>query len=69
MGEATDKISTSNWNESDTTAPESIASGSDVDFEEDAEQMFTRLMPTEECPEWFNESDWLQMKLIRDQWL
>ena len=46
MGEATDKISTSNWNESDTTAPESIASGSDVDFEEDAEQIRAEIEDT-----------------------
>ena len=47
MGEATDKITTtSNWNESDTTAPESIASGSDVDFEEDAEQIRAEIEDT-----------------------
>ena len=36
MGEATDKINTSDWNERET---ESIASGSAVDYEEDAEQI------------------------------
>lgn len=39
MDEATDKITTSDWNERDTTATESIASGSAVDYEEDAEQI------------------------------
>ena len=46
MDEATDKINTSNWNESDTTATESIASGSDVDYEEDAEQIRAEIEDT-----------------------
>ena len=46
MDEATDKIITSNWNESDTTATESIASGSDVDYEEDAEQIRAEIEDT-----------------------
>lgn len=46
MGEATDKINTSNWNESDTTATESIASGADVDYEEDAEQIRAEIEDT-----------------------
>ena len=46
MDEATDKITTSNWNESDTTATESIASGSDADYEEDAEQIRAEIEDT-----------------------
>ena len=46
MGEATDKINTSNWNESDTSPTESIASGSDVDYEEDAEQIRAEIEDT-----------------------
>ena len=46
MDEATDKINTSNWNESETTATESIASGSDVDYEEDAEQIRAEIEDT-----------------------
>ena len=45
MDEATDKITTSNWNESDT-ATESIASGSDADYEEDAEQIRAEIEDT-----------------------
>jgi ElaB/YqjD/DUF883 family membrane-anchored ribosome-binding protein len=43
MGEATDKINTSNWNERET---ESIASGSAVDYEEDAEQIRAEIEDT-----------------------
>ena len=46
MGEATDKINTSNWNEPDTTATESIASGSTDDFEDDAEQIRAEIEDT-----------------------
>lgn len=47
MGEATDKINTSNWNESDTAATESIASAStDDDFEDDAEQIRAEIEDT-----------------------
>ena len=37
-------------------------------IEEDAEQFFARLVPPE-CPDWFNEEDYAQLKLIRDQWI
>ena len=43
MDEATDKINTSNWNERET---ESIASGSAVDYEEDAEQIRAEIEDT-----------------------
>lgn len=46
MGEATDKINMSNWNETDSTATESIASGSAVDYEEDAEQIRAEIEDT-----------------------
>jgi ElaB/YqjD/DUF883 family membrane-anchored ribosome-binding protein len=46
MDEATDKITTSNWNESDTTATESQASGAAVDYEEDADQIRAEIEDT-----------------------
>jgi hypothetical protein len=38
-------------------------------IEEDAEEFFGKLIPAEERPEWFNDEDWVQLKLIRDQWI
>ncbi len=39
-------------------------------IEDDAEAFFGRLLGSGEgCAEWFNESDWSQLKLIRDQWI
>jgi len=39
-------------------------------IEEDADEFFTSIMGRgAECPEWFNEEDWAQMKLVRDQWV
>jgi hypothetical protein len=39
-------------------------------IEDDAEQFFGRLLGSGEgAPEWFNETDWHQLKLIRDQWI
>ena len=35
---------------------------------DDAEVFFRRLMTMEHCPEWFNEDDFRQLKMIRDQW-
>ena len=47
MDEATDKINTSNWNEADTTATESIASASaDDDFDEEADQIRAEIEDT-----------------------
>jgi len=37
-------------------------------IENEAEDFFARLVPTE-CPDWFNEEDYQQLKLIRDQWI
>lgn len=36
---------------------------------EDAEIFFLKLIPQEHCPEWFNEDDYRQLKLLRDQWV
>ena len=37
---------------------------------DDAEEFFNRLIPAEEhCPEWFNEEDYRQIRMIRDQWV
>lgn len=39
-------------------------------IEDDAETFFGRILGSgENCPEWFNETDWSQLKLIRDQWI
>lgn len=38
-------------------------------IEEEAELFFTRLIDCDHCPHWFNEEDWVQLKLIRDQWI
>ena len=39
-------------------------------IEDEAEQFFLKIMgSTDKCPEWFNEEDWSQLKLIRDQWI
>ena len=33
-----------------------------------AEEFFARLVPSE-CPDYYNEDDFNQLKLIRDQWI
>ena len=33
------------------------------------EEIFGKIMSGEEKPDWFMESDWEQMRLIRDQWI
>jgi hypothetical protein len=39
-------------------------------IEDDAEQYFGRLLGSgDHCSEWFNDTDWSQLKLIRDQWI
>jgi hypothetical protein len=38
-------------------------------IEERAETFFARLIPKEQCPDWFHDEDWAQLKLIRDQWI
>ena len=38
-------------------------------IEDEAEVFFKRLIPTDECPNWFNEMDYDQLKLIRNQWI
>jgi hypothetical protein len=39
-------------------------------IEEDAETFFAKLLGIgDDCPPWFNEVDWAQLKLIRDQWI
>ena len=37
-------------------------------IEDEADDFFGRFVPGE-CPEWFNEDDYNQLKLIRDQWI
>lgn len=37
-------------------------------IEDEAEEFFGRLVPSE-CPDWLNEEDYNQLKLIRDQWI
>ena len=39
-------------------------------IEDDAEAFFQKLMGSgDQCPEWFNEEDYGQLRLIRDQWI
>jgi hypothetical protein len=39
-------------------------------IEDDAESFFGRLLGSgDACPEWFNEADWQNLKIIRDQWI
>jgi hypothetical protein len=38
-------------------------------IEEEAERLFTRLVPQEQCPDYFNEEDFLQLKILRNQWI
>ena len=39
-------------------------------IEDDAEEFFTKLTGLSDgCPDWCNEDDWAQLKLIRDQWI
>ena len=37
-------------------------------IEDEAEEFFQKLVPGE-CPDWFNEEDYAQLRLIRDQWI
>ncbi len=47
------------------------ALGQDISqIEDDAEQFFLNLLgPGDHCPEYFDEADWAQLKMIRDQWI
>lgn len=39
-------------------------------IETDAELLFDDLMSgLDHCPDWFTSTDWLQLKLLRDQWI
>jgi hypothetical protein len=39
-------------------------------IEAEAEVFFQRLLGDgQHCPEWFNHTDWEQLKLLRDQWI
>jgi hypothetical protein len=39
-------------------------------IEDDAELFFSRLMGAgDHCPEHYVETDWAQLKLLRDQWI
>ena len=50
-----------------------ISMGQDREvIEREAERFFSLLMDgarADLCPEWFNEDDWAQLKMIRDQWI
>ena len=47
-----------------------IAMGQTADkIAEDAEMFFARLCPGDQTPECFNEEDYRQLKLLRDQWV
>jgi hypothetical protein len=40
-----------------------------AEIEERAEVFFKRMIPSEQCPDWFHEEDYAQLKVIRDQWI
>jgi hypothetical protein len=48
-----------------------LAMGQDREkIADEAEDFFSQLCPPGlDCPDWFNESDFAQLKLIRDQWI
>lgn len=48
-----------------------LAMGQDREkIEDEAENFFASLMSGyDHCPPWFNESDWEQLRLLRDQWI
>jgi hypothetical protein len=37
--------------------------------EDEAEAFFKKFIPTEACPDWFNQEDYEAMKIIRNQWI
>ena len=37
-------------------------------IENEAEEFFAKIVPPE-CPDWLNEEDYQQLRLIRDQWI
>jgi len=39
------------------------------ELEERADVFYKRIVPSEECPDWFHEGDYVQLRLIRDQWV
>ena len=38
-------------------------------IQNDAEEFFRKFVPGENCPEWFSQEDFENMKLIRNQWI
>lgn len=38
-------------------------------IENEAELFFGKLLPDGHCPEWMNEQDWNNLRIIRDQWI
>jgi uncharacterized protein YjiS (DUF1127 family) len=42
---------------------------SEEEIEEEAENFFRQFITQDECPYWFLEEDWRQLKMIRDQWI
>jgi hypothetical protein len=56
-------------NEDDLYAALSQMGKDRSEIEERAEVFFKRLLPCEECPDWFHEEDHAQLRMIRDQWI
>jgi hypothetical protein len=48
-----------------------VAMGQDNEkIADEAEDFFGKICPPgQDCPEWFNETDYAQLRLIRDQWI
>jgi hypothetical protein len=39
------------------------------EIESEAETFFSNLLGAGDRPDWFNEEDWLQLRMLRDQWI
>lgn len=56
--------------EDDMYAARAALSEDRSSIEEDAEVFFGMLLGTgDQCPEHFNQMDWTQLKMLRDQWI
>jgi hypothetical protein len=38
-------------------------------IEDEAALFFSKMIHEGQCPEWFHEGDWQQLRIIRDQWV
>lgn len=55
--------------EDDTYATRVALGQNREEIEDEAETFFGQMIESEHCPDWCNESDYSQLKMIRDQWI